>query len=86
MADCDRRRWCRSRAGIARRPSAAGMAPGRAMVYPGRCLSLRLVLTPVLLVRVASVPVVAALVLTALGTIHAWGARARGVLWFGRMR
>ena len=85
MADCDRRRWCRSRAGIARRPSAAGTAPGRAMVYPGRCLSLRLVLTPVPSAPVALVPAVVP-VLTALGTIHAWGARARGVLWFGRMR
>jgi hypothetical protein len=55
------------------------------MVYLGRCLSLRLVLTPVPLARVALV-LALALVLTALGTIHAWGARARGVLWFGRMR
>jgi hypothetical protein len=85
MADCDRRRWCRSRAGIARRPSAAGMVPGRVMVCPGRCLSLRLVSTPVLLAPAALVPLVA-LVRTALGAIRAWGGRARGVLWFGRMR
>jgi hypothetical protein len=85
MADCDRRRWCRSRAGIARRPSAAGMAPSRATVCPGRCLNLLLVLTPVFLAPTALVPVVAP-VRTAPGAIHAWGARARGVLWFGRMR
>jgi hypothetical protein len=58
MADCDRRCRCRSRAGIARRPSVAGMAPGRAMAYPGRCLSLglasmRLALMPVGLMPVA---------------------------------
>jgi hypothetical protein len=85
MADCDRRRWCRSRAGIARRPSAAGMAPGRAMVYPGRCSTLRLVLTLVPLVPMALVPAVAP-VRTEPGAIHAWGAQARVVLWFGRMR
>jgi hypothetical protein len=48
-------------------------------------LSLRLVSTPVLLALVALVPLVA-LVRTALGAIRAWGGRARGVLWFGRMR
>jgi hypothetical protein len=48
-------------------------------------LSLRLVLTPVPLVPVALVPV-AALVRTALGAVHSLGERARGVLWFGRMR
>jgi hypothetical protein len=87
MADCDRRRWCRSRAGIARRPSAAGMEHGRVTVmgYPGRCSTLRLVLTLVLLVPVTLVPV-AAPVPVALGTIHAWAARARVVLWFGRMQ
>jgi hypothetical protein len=65
------------------------------MAYPGRCLSLRLVLMLVPLVRVALAPTAlvpaalvpaVALALTALGTIHVWDARARGVLWFGRMR
>jgi hypothetical protein len=59
------------------------------MVYPGRCSSLRLVLMPLPLGRVALVPVLlvpAALVLTVPGAIRAWGARARVVLWFGRMR
>ena len=85
MADCDRRCWCRPRARITRRPSPAGMARGRAMAYPGRCLSLRLALMPVALMPAAWVPAPAS-VPAVLGAIHAWGERARGVLWFGRMR
>jgi hypothetical protein len=74
MADCDRRCRCRFRAGVTRRPSAAGIVRSRAMACRGRCLSLRLALMPVApvlaaLVLAASVlaaPVLAALVLAAL--------------------
>jgi hypothetical protein len=50
------------------------MARGRAMVYPGRCSSLRLVLMPLPLARLVLVPVLlvpVALVLTAPGAIRA---------------
>ena len=79
MADCDRRCRCRFRAGVTRRPSAAGIVRSRAKACRGRCLSLRLALMPV-------APVLAAPVLTTLGAIRAWGERAPEVLWFGRMR
>ena len=90
MADCDRRCWCRSRAGMTGRPLAADtdhdreteMARRTRLTHlPGRCSVLRS----------------SALALTALAgldpsqqdsAIRASGGRgmARGGRWFGRMR